>query len=194
MTYSTVLIDPPWEFKTRSDKGKGRSPEKHYPCMTTAEMCAIPLEQLFMPDCAVFIWGTWPKLPDVFTLASAWGLQYVTTAFIWAKTNKVGEGFVLSLDDNANWFMGLGYITRANTEPCFLFRRGRPKRQSKNVRQLIVARRRRHSEKPPQIYTNIEALYPAPYCEVFARQPRPGWHSIGNEIDGKDIRGVLENV
>ena len=32
--YGVVYADPPWHFKVRSDKGKGRSPENHYPLMS----------------------------------------------------------------------------------------------------------------------------------------------------------------
>ena len=31
--YNIIYADPPWTFKTYSDKGKGRSAENHYPCM-----------------------------------------------------------------------------------------------------------------------------------------------------------------
>ena len=32
--YNVIYADPPWSFKTYSDKGKDRSPEKHYSVMT----------------------------------------------------------------------------------------------------------------------------------------------------------------
>ena len=39
--YGVVYADPPWQFKTRSDKGKDKSPEKHYPVMSLADICAM---------------------------------------------------------------------------------------------------------------------------------------------------------
>ena len=29
-TYTVIYADPPWAFKVRSEKGKGRSAEAHY--------------------------------------------------------------------------------------------------------------------------------------------------------------------
>ena len=31
--YGAIYADPPWDFKTYSHKGKGRSAEAHYDCM-----------------------------------------------------------------------------------------------------------------------------------------------------------------
>jgi hypothetical protein len=35
-----ILADPPWKFLTRSVKGKGRSAEAWYDCMTLADIKA----------------------------------------------------------------------------------------------------------------------------------------------------------
>ena len=34
--YNIIYADPPWTFKTWSNKGKGKSAEQHYDCMTVA--------------------------------------------------------------------------------------------------------------------------------------------------------------
>ena len=34
--YNVIYADPPWTFKTFSNKGKDRSPEKHYSVMTVS--------------------------------------------------------------------------------------------------------------------------------------------------------------
>jgi N6-adenosine-specific RNA methylase IME4 len=66
---------------------------------------------------------------------------------------------------------------------CLLFTRGKPKRQSKGVRQLIVAGRREHSRKPEEARERIEALVPGPRLEMFARDPREGWDAWGDQTD-----------
>ena len=38
--YRAIYADPPWRFATYSDKGKGRSAEAHYDCMTLPEIKA----------------------------------------------------------------------------------------------------------------------------------------------------------
>jgi N6-adenosine-specific RNA methylase IME4 len=77
----------------------------------------------------------------------------------------------------------MGYWTRANTEPCLLATRGRPKRLNADVRQAIIEPRREHSRKPDGIHKRIERLVAGPYLELFARQQRPGWDVWGNEVD-----------
>ncbi|MEP7292291.1 MAG: MT-A70 family methyltransferase, partial [Chloroflexota bacterium] len=125
-------------------------------------------------------------------LGATWGLKYKTAAFVWAKLNRKQGLVERAAGDDKNWFMGMGYYSRSNCEPCLLFTRGKPKRKSKGVRQLIVTPIREHSQKPDLIYERIEALVEGPYLEIFARQRRAGWSAIGNGIDGRDIRQVLQ--
>ncbi len=73
--------------------------------------------------------------------------------------------------------------TRANPEPCLLATRGRPKRQSGDVRKLLIEPCREHSRKPDAAYTRIERLLPGPYLELFARRSRPGWDGFGNQAE-----------
>ena len=81
------------------------------------------------------------------------------------------------------FFTGLGYWTRGNPEMCLLATKGKPKRISKSVPQLIVEKRREHSRKPDVMYSHIENLLQGPYIELFARQQRKGWDSYGNEVN-----------
>jgi len=81
------------------------------------------------------------------------------------------------------FFTGLGYWTRGNPEMCLLATKGKPKRISKSVPQLVVEQRREHSRKPDIMYNHIENLLEGPYIELFARTQRPGWDSWGNQTD-----------
>lgn len=188
--YGVILADIPWQFKTYSAKGMERSPD--YPTLTLEALKNLDLQQAMLPDCAFFMWVTWPTITQAFELAESWGLTYKTCAFLWAKLNKKWyTRLPAPLTDPVYWFMGLGYWSRANTEPCLLFTKGSPKRLSAGVRQLIVSPVERHSKKPDAQYTRIEQLVDGPYLELFARQPREGWSSVGNEIDGRDIRDIF---
>jgi N6-adenosine-specific RNA methylase IME4 len=33
------------------------------------------------------------------------------------------------------------------------------------------------------MHRDLERLFPAPRCELFARQRRPGWDCWGNQVD-----------
>lgn len=102
---------------------------------------------------------------------------YKTVAFTWAK----------SLRKSAGWHIGLGYWTRANSEQCLLFTRGKPQKRSSSVRQLIVSPIREHSRKPDEQYQRIEELVYGPYLELFARQRREGWVSWGDQLPGTSL-------
>ena len=79
------------------------------------------------------------------------------------------------------FFTGLGYWTRANPEQCLLGTRGKPVRRAKNVRRLVVERRREHSRKPDAVRDRIERLVGGPYLELFARETKVGWDCWGDQ-------------
>ena len=66
---------------------------------------------------------------------------------------------------------------------CLLATKGRPKRLSKSVAQLVVDQRREHSRKPYRIRNDIVNLCgDLPRIELFARQKVSGWDCWGNEV------------
>jgi N6-adenosine-specific RNA methylase IME4 len=117
-------------------------------------------------DCALFLWAVDPLLDKAFELIRAWGFEYKTVGFYWVKQNSKSDSF----------FTGLGYWTRANPEQCLLATRGKPRRQEKDVRKLIVEPRREHSRKPEEVRERIGRLAAGPYLELFARETKPEWH------------------
>ncbi len=179
--YKVIYADPPWTFATYSRKGKGRSPEAYYDCMTLADIKALPVGEWAARDCVLFLWATDPLLEKAFEVIRAWGFTYKTVGFYWAKLNRSAARMPC---DESSFFAGLGFWTRANPEPCLLATRGNPHRRRADVRKLIVAPRREHSRKPDEAYVRIEALCEGPYLELFARSVRPGWDSWGDDEAG----------
>ena len=177
--YGVILADVPWDYKVYSEKGTGRGAIAHYQTMGFEQIAAMNVAELAADDCALFLWAVDPLLHKAFDLIERWGFKFKTVGFYWAKTNKGADMEALTEDD---FFTGLGYWSRANPEQCLLATRGTPKRQSKSVRRLIVAPRREHSRKPDEVYDRIEQLVDGPYLELFARQTRPGWDAIGNQV------------
>jgi N6-adenosine-specific RNA methylase IME4 len=175
-TYKVIYADPPWSFATYSRKGKGRSSDAHYDCMTLNDIKALPVANWAAPDCVLLMWTTDPLLEKAFDVIRAWGFTYKTVGFYWAKLNKGAPRLVY---DDASFFTGMGFWTRANPEPCLLATRGKPQRLKANVRKLIVSPRREHSRKPDEVHERIEALCAGPYLEMFSRTSRPGWDSWG---------------
>ena len=168
--YSVILADPPWSFKAYSNKGLGKSPQGHYACMDLAAIQALPVAELSKADAVCLMWATAPMLPQAVETLSRWGFQY-KTAGAWAKQSKTGQKLAF----------GTGYIYRSAAEFYLVGTRGKPTTRARNVRNLILAPVREHSRKPDRMRSDIEALWVGPYCELFARQPSPGWEAFGNE-------------
>lgn len=177
--YKVIYADPPWSFKTYSEKGKGRSPDSYYDCMNLDDIKKLPVHEIADKDCVLFLWTVDPLLDKAFHVIESWGFEYKTVGFVWAKLNKKSDENYFSRN---NFFCGLGYWTRSNTEICLLATKGKPKRKSKNVKKLIISKRREHSRKPDEIYENIENLLDGPYVELFSRNIRNGWDSWGKEV------------
>lgn len=142
--------------------------------MSINELCALPVAELAAPDSALFLWATFPQLPEALRLIKAWGFQYKSVAFVWLKKNKKAD----------SWFYGLGFWTRGNAEVCLLATRGHLKRQAADIHQFIISPIEAHSKKPDEARDKIVALMgDLPRVELFARQTSPGWDVWGNEVD-----------
>ena len=171
--FAAILADPPWQFVAWA-KGGRKAPDRHYSTMTPEDIMALPVSALAAEDCCLFLWATRPMIPEALAVIAAWGFTYKTEAFTWVKVYA---------DKPRTPRMGLGYWTRANTEPCLLATRGHPKRLHKDVGQVIAAPIREHSRKPDETHERIERLVAGPYLELFARAPHEGWTVWGNETD-----------
>ncbi len=172
--YSVIYADPPWSFKTYSDKGKGRSAERHYPTMNKKTIQELPIERISDKDSVLLLWVTFPCLLEGLELINAWGFTYKTAAFTWLKQNKKSDTL----------FMGNGYYTRSNGECCLLATKGRVlERKSRSVMSAVLTHIERHSKKPDVVRERIVELFgDIPRIELFAREHAEGWDCWGNEV------------
>jgi N6-adenosine-specific RNA methylase IME4 len=170
--FDVIYADPPWEFKVYSGEGKQRSAERHYDTSPLSEILQLPVAPLAAENCALFLWSVWPEMPGALEVIKAWGFEYKTCGFLWVKQNPSGAGL----------FTGMGYWTRANTEPCLLATKGNPMRLAMDVRQVVMAPVAAHSVKPDEVRHRIERLLGGPYLELYGRKPVDGWTIWGNEI------------
>ena len=91
--------------------------------MATGDICALPVESLAAPDCALLLWAVHSHLPDALAVIRAWGFTYKTVAFTWVKRTPKDTGY----------FLGRGYWTHSNAEVCLLATQGKPKRVGTGV-------------------------------------------------------------
>jgi N6-adenosine-specific RNA methylase IME4 len=141
--------------------------------MSTEDIKALPVKDIADDNCILFMWVTPPHIKEGLDVIEAWGFQYKTFAFTWVKLNK----------KQPTLFMGCGSWTRANSEICLLATKGKPKRVSASVRQVILSPREEHSKKPDEARERIiELVGDLPRIELFARQQVTGWDCWGDEI------------
>ena len=174
--FRTIYADPPWKFRTYSDKGMKKHAQQHYDCMTSAEIAALPVADLAAKDCLLWLWGTWPMLPMALDVMDAWGFEYRTGGSWFKRTKNWKEAF------------GTGYLFRSTCEPFLIGIRGKPPIMNRSVRNAIYsgvtveAQLREHSRKPEQARAKLESMSPGPRVELFAREAAPGWVAWGDEV------------
>ena len=168
--YSVIYADPPWRY---AQKGLQGAAAKHYPTMGLAGFCTLPVAVLAPPDRVLFLWATFPQLPEALQLIKAWGFTFKTVAFVWLKRNR----------KSPTWFYGLGYWTRGNAEICLLAKRGKPKRHSAGVHQFIIPPVEEQSKKPDVPRDKIVELEgDLSRVVIVARKEKPGRAVWGTDV------------
>lgn len=176
--FPLIYADPPWQYEMwGKETGYEKSPDAHYDCMSDEELLALKTDILFGTgeDAVLFMWAVWPKLPFALELMREWGFTYKTGGS-WHKKTKHGKDA-----------FGTGYIVRGSSEPWLIGTVGNPKILHNSQRNIIEdnilqEKIREHSRKPDCVYGMLEALFPGPYLELFARQQKDGWIAVGNEV------------
>ena len=183
--YNIIYADPPWSYRTWTAKGGHKSASAHYKTMDIEDIKSLPIQDICEKDCVLFIWVTFPNLIEGIDTLSSWGFTYKTCGFVWVKTNKnynINQTSFLP-QDSFNTFYGLGYWTRANSELCLIGTKGKIRRQSNSVHQIIYDPIREHSRKPDCTRDKIvELMGDIPRIELFASQKHEGWDAWGNEV------------
>lgn len=181
--FNIIYCDPPWVYRDKANAGE-RGAEYKYACLTVPELCALPIQDLAAPDCLLAMWHVPPMPAEALKVVAAWGFTLKTfKGFTWHKLTATGKDH-----------FGMGNWTRANSEDCLFAVRGHPQRVNKGVRQMVHAQVREHSRKPDEARERLVALMgDVPRVELFARYATPGWTSLGNAIDGKDLSEALRD-
>lgn len=185
--YEIIYADPPWHYngKLQYDRS-GMSNNNNgwekaifvssacfkYPTILTEDLKQLPVQRIAKENALLFLWTTNPHLAQAIELGKAWGFEYKTVAFVWNKMNH-----------------NPGHYTLSYCELCLLFKRGKipTPRGARNVKQLIEAPRKKHSEKPVEVAQGIIKMFPyQSRIELFARDSQQGFDTWGLDVINQD--------
>lgn len=171
--YQIIYADPPWSYNDKM-KGHSFSLDHEYQTQSREWISSLPVGGIAAKDCVLFLWAVSPQLPEALQVMQAWGFKYKTVAFCWSKITK-----------NFKPVSNLGRWTMGNIELCLFGTKGKPTRLVKNVKQMVVAIRTKHSKKPSEVRERIEILMGSHLnkIELFAREKTEGWDVWGNEVE-----------
>ncbi len=174
--FKTILADPPWQFQNRTGK---MAPEHkrltRYSTMTLSDIINLPVAMVSDNTAHLYLWVPNAMLPEGIRVMEAWGFSYKTN-LVWHKIRKDGgpDG------------RGVGFYFRNTTELILFGIRGKNARTLQPGRKqvnIIRTQKREHSRKPDELYRIIEECSQGPFLELFSRNNRVGWTSLGDQVD-----------
>lgn len=161
--FGTIYADPPWVYDNQATRA---ATGNHYDGLTVAELCALPIGELALPDAHLHLWTTNAFLFECPKIFDAWGFEF-KSSFIWVKSQ-----------------IGIGNYWRNSHEFLLTAIRGDAKRfRDKGLRSWLECSRGAHSSKPEQVRSFIQRASPMPYLELFGRRSAPGWVVWGDQIE-----------
>jgi len=172
--YSIIYADPAWKIRYFKETKEGKLSRKlPYKTMTDKEIKKLPIKNIATKNAILFLWAVDSKIPLISEIMREWGFKYKTIGFVWVKKAKNTNG------TNATF----GSYTRKSCEFCYIGTKGKYLIKNKNIEQLVVEPKRKHSQKPDIIRNRIVAMVgDLPRIELFARQRYEGWDAWGNEV------------
>lgn len=173
--HTLIYADPPWTYRDKANDGERGAGHK-YQTMTIADICRLPVWDLAAENCLLAMWWVPTQPAEALKVMDAWGFRLMTMkGFTWHKTNK----------HKGNSAIGMGHMTRANSEDCLFAVRGKlPERLDASICQHVTAPRMEHSAKPPAFRDLlVRLLGDVPRCELFSRDSVPGWDMWGDQCD-----------
>jgi len=164
--YRTIVIDPPWDWGDENDVSQMGRSKPTYSTIPLSDLERLPIPDLSMDDCHLYLWITNRSLYKGFDLLDRWGFRYITM-LTWCKPS-----------------IGIGNYFRNNTEHILFAVKGSMRLLRFDVGTWFqAARGSEHSSKPQEAYDVIESCSPAPRLDMFAREQREGFTAWGNVND-----------
>lgn len=189
-SFRCISADPPWPYDTAT-KGTRALPAQRvadgsrlmkpvsdwtYEPMTMDDLMALPVRDIADDSAHLYLWVTNSFLAEGLELVKAWGFTY-KTMLTWTKIQN---------DHPVRVSMKSGYYFRGASEHVLFGVRGScpPPKGLALPTAYLWPRIARHSEKPDRFYRDVaEKMSPGPRLEMFARYPRQGWTTWGDQAE-----------
>jgi N6-adenosine-specific RNA methylase IME4 len=168
--YQTIVADPPWAYDEGWPVNRGANAGTRiglpYAAMSLDEIKALTVPSA--GDAHLLLWTTNKYVLSAYAVAQAWGFR-PSQLLTWCKPPiGVGPGGVF-----------------ANTSEFVVYaRRGKPEHHQRQASTWWEWPRGAHSAKPEAFLDMVEATFPGPYLELFARRARFGWDYWGDQSLG----------
>lgn len=205
MKFDVLYADCPWSYHNNNHTRKfNGTAQTHYDTVSEKEMAKWPVGNIAAENSLLFMWATFPKLPEALYVMEGWGYKFVTCPFIWAKFYASGKPF-----------MGVGFWSRNGGELVLMGRRGKgiPRHDEGKGQyqfvfeepEILSTERTKHSRKPYEVAERIDSLVgpDVTKIELFARLPKegdlphvtnlPNWHATGLEYDNRLLLDAVKH-
>ena len=160
----------------RYDKSRQHRAETlPYRTMSLADIGRLPIPDLADTSCHLWLWTTNQFLRQGYDLAAKWGFKVLAPVH-WIKPSGCGAWWV------------------SRTQTLLHCYRGKLDMRAKLRPNVLFAPATRHSVKPPAFYDLIEDVSHPARLELFARNVRTGWTSVGDGVDGIDVFDSLKTL
>jgi N6-adenosine-specific RNA methylase IME4 len=181
--FPLIYADPPWKWghfgvkDQENEKGKGRTPDQHYPTLSHDEICGFKVQgkyvrEIITRDAALFMWCTSSNIESAIEVMGVWGFTFKASA-VWVKMK------------DGKLQRGMGLVFRNAHEVLLYGTRGDMPGPQHQPPSVFIYPRGKHSAKPPEIRTAIEKMYPdfdaKTRLELFAIGENKGWTGYGYE-------------
>jgi N6-adenosine-specific RNA methylase IME4 len=165
--YRVLYADPPWAYNDKADEGavQAGGAARHYPSMSIADLCALPVPRICEDNAVLFLWVTSPLLFECAPMIEAWGFTY-KASFVWDKIKH-----------------NMGHYNSVRHELLLVCTRGSCTPDVVELFDSVQSiERTTHSTKPVEFRRIIDTLYPhGKRLELFAREQIDGWDAYGFE-------------
>lgn len=165
--YKIIYADPAWSYGDKQNTKKLGGAIKHYPTMSTKDICQLNVKEITEQNAVLFLWVTSPLLTDGLDVIKSWGFKY-KTSFIWDKVKH-----------------NMGHYNSVRHEMLLVATKGSCTPEVKKLFDSVVSEERTVHSRKPQVFRDIiNTIYPSGNrIELFARQKTDGWDIWGNELE-----------